>query len=64
MVPLGCGDEEGDEFGERERSDEGEWDVCSRARDPISSMKEGRDAIGEINDMRQRTRSYKGSKVP
>jgi len=44
-VPLSCGDEEGDEFGERERSDEGEWDVCSRARDPISSMKEGRDAI-------------------
>jgi len=48
VVPPGCGDEEGDGFGERERSDEGEWAVCSRARDPISSMKEGRDVIVEI----------------
>jgi len=50
VVPPGCGDEEGDGFGERERSDEGEWAVCSRARDPISSMKEGRDVIVEINE--------------
>lgn len=54
IVPPMGGDEEGEldsGEGDGERSGEGEW-RCSRPRDSISSMKEGRGVIeeGEINN--------------
>lgn len=49
VVPPRLGEEEGEEFGEREGEESGEGEVgaCSRPSESISSMKEGRDVIGE-----------------
>lgn len=48
-MPPRWGEEEGDESGEGEgeSSGEDELEVCSRPRDSMSSMKEGRDVIVE-----------------
>lgn len=55
-VPPRLGEEEGEEDGEREGEDSGEDEACacSRPSESMSSMKEGRDVIGERNVLAER----------